>query len=100
MDAAALEPLLRERFMAWAVSDENDRAPGMTCMRAIGRLADGAAWVEATEHGSKGCGANIRDTPVGLMPSTRSPASPARSPERRTAWASGRPTGRSSTPKN
>jgi ADP-ribosylglycohydrolase len=69
ISAGALEPLLRERFMAWAVSDENNRAPGMTCMRAIGRLSDGAAWIEATEHGSKGCGANMRVTPVGLMPS-------------------------------
>jgi ADP-ribosylglycohydrolase len=67
--ADALEPLLRERFKAWAVSPENNRAPGMTCLRAIGRLADGGPWVDATEHGSKGCGANMRVTPVGLMPS-------------------------------
>jgi ADP-ribosylglycohydrolase len=65
---ALLEPLLRERFMRWAASDENNRAPGKTCMRAIGRLADGVPWLQATEHGSKGCGANMRVTPVGLVP--------------------------------
>lgn len=69
VSAASLEPPLRGRFMQWAMSDENNRAPGMTCMRAIGRLIDGTPWIDATEHGSKGCGANMRVTPVGLMPS-------------------------------
>jgi ADP-ribosylglycohydrolase len=67
-DAATLEPLWRKRFMDWAVSPENNRAPGMTCLRAIGRLAAGVPWVEATEAGSKGCGANMRVAPVGLVP--------------------------------
>lgn len=63
-----LEPRSRARFLQWAGSDENNRAPGMTCMRAIGRLADGRPWTLATEQGSKGCGANMRVTPVGLVP--------------------------------
>jgi ADP-ribosylglycohydrolase len=63
-----LEPVLRRRFLAWAYSPENDRAPGMTCLRAIGALADGRPWIEATQTGSKGCGANMRVTPVGLVP--------------------------------
>jgi len=65
--ADVLEPRLRERFVAWAHSPENDRAPGMTCLRACGGLADGVPWVEATIAGSKGCGANMRVTPVGLV---------------------------------
>jgi ADP-ribosylglycohydrolase len=64
----ALEPLLRARFVAWAASPENNRAPGMTCLRACGGLADGRRWQEATMAGSKGCGANMRVTPVGLVP--------------------------------
>ncbi|MFI1992575.1 ADP-ribosylglycohydrolase family protein [Actinoplanes sp. NPDC020271] len=67
-DAARLEPVLRRRFLNWAYSPENDRAPGMTCLRAIGALAEGGPWVEATQAGSKGCGANMRVTPVGLVP--------------------------------
>ncbi|WNV85740.1 ADP-ribosylglycohydrolase family protein [Umezawaea sp. Da 62-37] len=63
-----LEPLLRRRFVAWAHSPENNRAPGMTCLRACGGLAEGLPWVEATVTGSKGCGANMRVTPVGLVP--------------------------------
>ncbi|NUT17933.1 MAG: ADP-ribosylglycohydrolase family protein [Hamadaea sp.] len=68
LDAATLEPLWRKRFMDWAVSPENNRAPGMTCLRAIERLADGRPWIAATEAGSKGCGANMRVAPVGLVP--------------------------------
>ncbi|MBS2966219.1 ADP-ribosylglycohydrolase family protein [Actinocrinis puniceicyclus] len=68
LTAARLEPQARVRFMAWAVSPENDRAPGMTCMQAIGRLAAGTSWVEASERGSKGCGANMRVAPIGLVP--------------------------------
>jgi ADP-ribosylglycohydrolase len=67
-DAATLEPLWRRRFMDWAVSEDNNRAPGMTCLRAIGRLRDGIPWQQATEKGSKGCGANMRVAPVGLIP--------------------------------
>ncbi len=65
---AALEPLLRERFVAWAHSPDNDRAPGMTCLRACGGLDRGLPWVEATVAGSKGCGANMRVAPAGLVP--------------------------------
>ncbi|MEO3820336.1 ADP-ribosylglycohydrolase family protein [Plantactinospora sp. B24E8] len=59
--------LLRQRFVAWAHSPENNRAPGMTCLRACGGLAEGLRWQEATIDGSKGCGANMRVTPVGLV---------------------------------
>jgi len=63
-----LEPLLRDRFLAWAASPDNNRAPGMTCLRACGELARGTRWQQATIVGSKGCGANMRVTPVGLVP--------------------------------
>jgi ADP-ribosylglycohydrolase len=72
-DAPALtpegvEPLLRERFVAWSVSPDNNRAPGMTCLRACAELARGVRWQAATVASSKGCGANMRVTPVGLHP--------------------------------
>jgi ADP-ribosylglycohydrolase len=65
---ATLEPLLRQRFLDWAHSPDNNRAPGMTCLRACGELARGGPWQGATVAGSKGCGANMRVTPVGLVP--------------------------------
>ncbi|MGX6604456.1 ADP-ribosylglycohydrolase family protein [Micromonosporaceae bacterium Da 78-11] len=64
----ALEPVLRAAFLAWAISPDNNRAPGMTCLRACAALEDGRPWQQATQTGSKGCGANMRVTPVGLVP--------------------------------
>lgn len=65
--AAGLEPALRENFVAWSVSPENNRAPGMTCLNACERLATGMLWEQATVQRSKGCGANMRVAPVGLL---------------------------------
>lgn len=68
---ATAEPLataLRHRFLEWAASPDNNRAPGNTCLRACAELATGAAWQQATVAGSKGCGANMRVAPVGLVP--------------------------------
>lgn len=65
---APFEAALRRSFIAWAASPENNRAPGMTCLRAVGGLADGLPWTRATIAGSKGCGANMRVAPVGLVP--------------------------------
>jgi len=67
-NAATLEPPLRQRFLAWARSPQNNRAPGQTCLRACAALEDGYRWQRATVAGSKGCGANMRVTPVGLLP--------------------------------
>jgi ADP-ribosylglycohydrolase len=63
-----LEPLLRKRFIDWSLSGENNRAPGRACLQACAGLAAGLPWTEATVVGSKGCGANMRVTPVGLVP--------------------------------
>jgi ADP-ribosylglycohydrolase len=63
-----LEPLLRKRFVDWSISPENNRAPGSTCLQACAALAAGLPWIEATGIDSKGCGANMRATPVGLAP--------------------------------
>lgn len=66
-NVAILEEKLREHFIDWHFSPENNRAPGMTCLKACEQLDKGIPWVEATVRNSKGCGANMRVTPVGLM---------------------------------
>lgn len=68
--AATAEAPLRRAFVAWAASPDNDRAPGMTCLTACGLLGMGLPWTQATVAGSKGCGANMRVSPVGLVPDT------------------------------
>lgn len=68
LSAARMEPPVRARFVQWWGSPENDRAPGMTCLQACEALSRGGAWQAASEIGSKGCGANMRVAPVGLVP--------------------------------
>ncbi len=68
INPSALEPPLRAGFLAWEISPDNDRAPGNTCLRACAALRDGRPWQHASQVRSKGCGANMRVTPVGLMP--------------------------------
>ncbi|MGI5442412.1 ADP-ribosylglycohydrolase family protein [Streptomyces shenzhenensis] len=64
-----LERPLREEFVDWYQSPENNRAPGRTCLTACSLLKEeGRDWQEASQIGSKGCGANMRVAPVGLAP--------------------------------
>ncbi|MFH8563613.1 ADP-ribosylglycohydrolase family protein [Streptomyces sp. NPDC017988] len=61
--------LARREFVAWNESPDNNRAPGTTCIRACELLADeGRAWRDASQLHSKGCGANMRVAPLGLLP--------------------------------
>lgn len=60
------EPRVRDRFLTWWSSPDNNRAPGNTCMSACGSMASGQPWRDATIMGSKGCGANMRVTPLAL----------------------------------
>lgn len=67
LTAATLEGPLRAAFIAWLHSPDNNRAPGMTCLRACTNLEAGQPWYQATVAESKGCGANMRVAPVGLL---------------------------------
>ncbi|MFF3847678.1 ADP-ribosylglycohydrolase family protein [Streptomyces sp. NPDC002328] len=60
---------LREEFVNWYRSPENNRAPGRTCLTACDLLEDERRpWQDAGQVGSKGCGANMRVAPLGLAP--------------------------------
>ncbi|WP_226486410.1 ADP-ribosylglycohydrolase family protein [Streptomyces parvulus] len=62
------EPVRRE-FIAWNRSPENNRAPGNTCLRACDLLErTDRPWQDAGQIHSKGCGANMRVAPIGLVP--------------------------------
>ncbi len=69
--AARVEGPLRRAFVDWLNSRDNNRAPGNTCLEACNGLATGVPWVRATVKSSKGCGANMRVTPVGLLPASQ-----------------------------
>ncbi|MFE6828661.1 ADP-ribosylglycohydrolase family protein [Streptomyces sp. NPDC057690] len=74
MDRGLLVPTslahpLRAEFVDWYQSPDNNRAPGRTCLTACGLLKDeNRGWQDASQIGSKGCGANMRVAPVGLAP--------------------------------
>ncbi|MEY9990237.1 ADP-ribosylglycohydrolase [Streptomyces sp. V4I8] len=64
-----LERPVREEFVDWYQSPENNRAPGRTCLVACDLLKDESRpWQDASQIGSKGCGANMRVAPIGLIP--------------------------------
>ena len=67
MSPASVETRVRAAFVEWLNSPDNNRAPGMTCLRACEALETGRHWLEATVKGSKGCGANMRVAAVGLL---------------------------------
>lgn len=58
---------LVSNYIMWLNDPKNNRAPGMTCIRAIENLEKGLNWNQATMKDSKGCGANMRVIPVGLL---------------------------------
>ncbi|MFJ9246279.1 ADP-ribosylglycohydrolase family protein [Streptomyces sp. NPDC101776] len=74
MDRAVLGPdamagPVRAEFVAWNRSPDNNRAPGRTCLTACDLLErPDRVWQDASQIGSKGCGANMRVAPVGLVP--------------------------------
>jgi ADP-ribosylglycohydrolase len=66
-DRDALMSAMARRFVQWFDSDKNDRSPGETTGIACKRLREGASWREAGVVESKGCGANMRVAPIGLV---------------------------------
>ncbi|MGC4045088.1 MAG: ADP-ribosylglycohydrolase family protein [Armatimonas sp.] len=62
-----LEAPLVNAFVRWLNDPDNTRAPGRTCISACMALSRGFPWRESTIRGSKGCGANMRVQPVGLL---------------------------------
>ncbi|GAA3397218.1 ADP-ribosylglycohydrolase family protein [Streptomyces roseoviridis] len=73
MDRGVLSPLrlagpVREEYVDWYHSPENNRAPGRTCMVACRLLDSDRLWQDASQVASKGCGANMRVAPIGLVP--------------------------------
>ncbi len=69
LDPDRLAAAIRAEFVDWLDSPDNNRAPGNTCLAACRGLADpGMSWQQASRKDSKGCGANMRVAPVGLVP--------------------------------
>jgi len=58
---------IAKRFVSWKHSPENDRSPGTTCLRAVGRYENGMLWHESGIKESKGCGSAMRVATIGYL---------------------------------
>lgn len=67
IDKEIFEKELINEFIKWLNDEENNRAPGMTCITSCENLEKGIDWIDATSKNSKGCGANMRVAPIGLL---------------------------------
>jgi ADP-ribosylglycohydrolase len=63
-DVDSFVPALTEQFVGWLHAQDNNRAPGSTCLTACARLEAGLPYTQACRANSKGCGANMRVAPV------------------------------------
>jgi ADP-ribosylglycohydrolase len=91
-----LEAPMCSGFVAWLRSPDNNRAPGGTCLSACRNLEREQPWQQATVIGSKGCGANMRVAPVGLLTEQRDgvdPTTRAAIAQFQAALTHGHPTG-------
>lgn len=66
-DIKQLTDNIIKEYLIWAYSPDNNRAPGMTCMKACDKLVKGNSWLTSTILNSKGCGANMRTIPAAYL---------------------------------
>ena len=65
-DLDTLMSAMGQRFVAWSESDDNNRAPGSSCMTGCAHLKAGMPWRQAGVADSKACGSAMRVAPIGL----------------------------------
>ncbi|MBU3913170.1 MAG: ADP-ribosylglycohydrolase family protein, partial [Nanoarchaeota archaeon] len=58
---------MREQYIAWLNSPDNNRALGATCTAGVKNMENGIYWRISGSKDSKGCGAAMRTAPIGLL---------------------------------
>jgi ADP-ribosylglycohydrolase len=66
LDLEEVMNYVSQEYAAWYQSPDNDRAPGLTCLRGTRKLSEGRSWKESGVD-KDGCGAAMRASPVGLL---------------------------------
>jgi len=66
-DLESIMEAMREEFIKWLHSPENNRAPGRTCLEGIAKMERGVHWTKSGISGSKGCGSAMRAAPIGYL---------------------------------
>ena len=62
-----LRGFVLDEWSNWYADPLNNRAPGSTCLSAIGKIRNGAAWQDATVLRSDGCGTVMRTAPTAFL---------------------------------
>jgi len=65
-----IEPIMdavKDEFIKWYHSPENNRSPGNTCLSGVSNLERGSHWNESGIANSKGCGSAMRAAAVGYV---------------------------------
>jgi ADP-ribosylglycohydrolase len=58
---------VRDEFIKWSHSPENNRAPGNACLKGVRNLEKGIHWCQSGVPDSKGCGSAMRVAPIGYL---------------------------------
>ncbi|SPD74797.1 ADP-ribosylglycohydrolase [uncultured Desulfobacterium sp.] len=66
-DIASIMTAVRDEFIKWRHSPENNRTPGNACLTGISNMEKGLHWAESGVTGSKGCGSAMRVASIGYL---------------------------------
>ena len=66
-DLETIMDAVREEFIKWRRSPENNRAPGNACLAGVSNMERGVHWSESGIPDSKGCGSAMRVAPIGYF---------------------------------
>ena len=66
-DIETILKAIRNEFIKWLHSPENNRAPGKTCLKGVANMEHGLHWSESGVARSKGCGSAMRAAPIGYL---------------------------------
>ncbi|MBN1546544.1 MAG: ADP-ribosylglycohydrolase family protein [Syntrophaceae bacterium] len=66
-DLETIMEAIKEEFIKWRRSPENNRAPGNACLAGVSNMERGVHWSESGVTDSKGCGSAMRVAPIGYV---------------------------------
>jgi ADP-ribosylglycohydrolase len=66
-DMETLMAAVKDEFIIWYHSPENNKAPGKTCLTGVANMERGVHWSESGVARSKGCGSAMRVAPIGYF---------------------------------
>jgi ADP-ribosylglycohydrolase len=66
-DIDSIMAAVKDEFIKWSHSPENNRAPGNACLKGVSNLEKEIHWSKSGVPDSKGCGSAMRSAPIGYL---------------------------------